>query len=356
MTLVQSLQLAPAVDMVQQSTETSLGKLLTSLTDFQTVATSFSRENKVLQRLVFKSMHDRENCIEDSETGTFAWMVDEDSESEPVDDQRDHPVESQDNTIEMASQRYHDKTERTGQQILRKDTRENFLAWLNSGRGIFHISGKAGSGKSTLMKFPARSSRVEDELDIWAGSDTLIFARFFFWNSGDKKQMSLEGLYRSLLFESCRQLPSLIPRLFPDTWQTSSLATAPIRFEEVKEAFSRLIQEARTSESYFCFFIDGLDEFEGNEVDHWRLCRDLKYWTTKTEKFKLCVSSRPHITFMQSFVSDSNHQISIHEFTWEDISNFSLAMFENDPNFDRIKGTYKDLVIKVVSASDGVFL
>ncbi|CAI7579545.1 unnamed protein product [Penicillium pancosmium] len=55
---------------------------------------------------------------------------------------------------------------------------------------------------------------------------------------------------------------------------------------------------------------------------------------------------------MQSFANDSNHQISIQELTWEDISNFSLTMFDNDPNFDRIK----DLVMKVVGASDGVFL
>jgi hypothetical protein len=354
--LIQSLQINPAANMIHGPTETSLAQLGGSLLDFHTVATSFLRENRVLERLVFDSMYERENYIENSESGTFAWMIDEEFES--IDDQGVAPIQPQDkiDDSEMVSQRSHHKRVRTKQKILRKSTRENFLAWLNSGCGVFHISGKAGSGKSTLMKFLAGSSQVKDQLEVWSVDHTLIFVRFFFWNSGDKKQMSLEGLYRSLLFEICRQLPSLIPRLFPDTWRSSSLATAPIRFEEVKEAFGRLIEEASSSESYFCFFIDGLDEFEGDEVDHWHLCRSLKSWTSQTENIKLCVSSRPHVAFMESFKNNCNHQISIHELTWGDISNFSLAMFENDPNFDRVKNTYRDLVIKVVDAADGVFL
>ncbi|KAJ5743959.1 hypothetical protein N7533_008829 [Penicillium manginii] len=265
--LIQSLQINPAANMIHGPTETSLAQL-----------------GGVLERLVFDSMYERENYIENSESGTFAWMIDEEFES--IDDQGVAPIQPQDkiDDSEMVSQRSHHK-------------------------------------------------RVKDQLEVWSVDHTLIFVRFFFWNSGDKKQMSLEGLYRSLLFEICRQLPSLIPRLFPDTWRSSSLATAPIRFEEVKEAFGRLIEEASSSESYFCFFIDGLDEFEGDEVDHWHLCRSLKSWTSQTENIKLCVSSRPHVAFMES-----------------------LAMFENDPNFDRVKNTYRDLVIKVVDAADGVFL
>jgi hypothetical protein len=93
--------------------------------------------------------------------------------------------------------------------------------------------------------------------------------------------MSLEGLYRSLLFETCRQMPSLIPRLFPKFWASSNFGVAPIHFDEIRDAFTSLIKEASSSESNFCFFIDGLDEFEGDEVDHWRLSRDLQSWTTQ---------------------------------------------------------------------------
>lgn len=348
-----SLQSAPTQDGSYGSKGGPLAELGASLSKFQAVTTSISRQNELLKRLAFASMYSRENNIENAESGTFVWMVDEEYQS--ADDQSGSSIESGEKYDERIKRKNYEQ-ERKEQEALRIYTREKFLTWLNSGGHIFHISGKAGSGKSTLMKFLARSSRVKKELESWAGGRPLIFVRFFFWNSGDKAQMSLEGLYRSLLFETCRQIPNIMPQLFPEFWQSSNSGLAPICFDEVKEAFNRLIQEASSSKSYFCFFIDGLDEFEGDEVDHWRLSQDLKSWTAQAENVKLCVSSRPHIPFIQSFASNLNHQISIHELTREDIFNFSVAMFEKDPNFDRVNDVYKDLVTEVVEASDGVFL
>lgn len=355
--LVDSLQSATAQEKSYGSKGEPLAKLGASLFEFQTVTTSISRENKILERLAYTAMYSRENTIENAESGTFAWMVNE--ESQLADDWSDTSLESEESEEKHAQakrERIWYEEEKNTQKALRTCTREKFLTWLNSGRHIFHISGKAGSGKSTLMKFLSQSSQVKKGLERWAGGRPLIFARFFFWNSGNETQMSLEGLYRSLLFETCRQIPGLIPRLFPELWESSSFGTAPIRFDEVKDAFNRLIKEASSSESYFCFFIDGLDEFEGDEIDHWNLSRDLQSWTAQAENIKLCVSSRPHIPFVQSFRNDLNHQVSIQELTREDIFNFSVVMFEKDPNFHRIKGSYEDLVIEVVNASDGVFL
>jgi hypothetical protein len=60
------------------------------------------------------------------------------------------------------------------QQLMTEDTtrrhaRELFINWLSSGDGIFHISGKLGSGKSTLMKFLHNHRRTKTELKKWAG-------------------------------------------------------------------------------------------------------------------------------------------------------------------------------------------
>lgn len=285
-------------------------------------------------------MYTRSDSIAAAEGGTFAWMVG--SEAEQQDGQDAAPVASID------------------EQAKRDMTRQCFLTWLASGRHLFHISGKAGSGKSTLMKFLARSSRVQAELRRWAGDNPLIFAQFFFWNSGDRLQASLEGLYRSLLFEICRQSPDLIPRIFPDIWAGLLVGVAPphdtpISLEEVKQAFDLFTQQISSLPSYICLFIDGLDEFEGDEVDHWHLARYLQSWT-QSPNIKLCVSSRPHVTFLQSFASSVNRQINIHELTREDICQFSLAMFEKDPNFARIKDSYRELVDDIVGHSNGVFL
>lgn len=51
-----------------------------------------------------------------------------------------------------------------------KSTRQSFLDWLSTGNGIFHVSGKLGSGKSTLMKFLCEHDRTKAELKKWAGT------------------------------------------------------------------------------------------------------------------------------------------------------------------------------------------
>jgi len=63
----------------------------------------------------------------------------------------------------------HTKSERHDKTRLRDIernyvARELFLHWLSSGNGIFHISGKLGSGKSTLMKFLCDHDRTTAEL------------------------------------------------------------------------------------------------------------------------------------------------------------------------------------------------
>ncbi|KAJ6112177.1 hypothetical protein N7523_008238 [Penicillium sp. IBT 18751x] len=322
-----------------------LVKLGEALSNLQSTTRSISWQNHILSRLIFPSMYRRGDSIEDPENGTFAWMVEGRVEG------KFDPLSGWDSVWEKLVKK---------QEKMRNNTRQQFLTWLNSGSQVFHISGKAGSGKSTLMKFLVESPRVQRELEHWAGDKKLVISRFFFWNSGDKLQMSLEGLYRSLLFETFIQCPDLIPRVFPTLWEGLSTGAAPpqqtpLHFKEIKAAFGRLVQESQSFDAYICFWIDGLDEFEGDEVDQWHLARDLQRWT-ESKHIKLCVSSRPHIPFMQTFAIDINHQISIHELTREDIRQFSLAMFEKDPNFNRVQGSYRELISKVVEDANGVFL
>lgn len=58
---------------------------------------------------------------------------------------------------------------KTCEWIFNSNIRPSFVNWLNHGDGIFHISGKLGSGKSTLMKFLCEDHRAEKELREWSG-------------------------------------------------------------------------------------------------------------------------------------------------------------------------------------------
>lgn len=55
---------------------------------------------------------------------------------------------------------------------------DSFIDWLKSDSNIYWISGKAGSGKSTLVKFIVSDSQTLDILNIWK-PDPLITSHFF---------------------------------------------------------------------------------------------------------------------------------------------------------------------------------
>jgi len=213
---------------------------------------------------------------------------------------------------------------------LHQRTRQSFLKWLNSGNQIYHISGKAGSGKSTLMKSLSQHPRLMKELKTWAGDKKLVFGSFYFWGSGDLQQRSLEGLYRSLLFEILNQCPELIKEVFPNHWHNvqskmPGWEEIPFRFSELRETMSTIVGRHKFPNHRFCFFIDGLDEFEAETTDHWELAQILQQWAT-SDDVKLCVSSRPYTEFLEVF--DSNLRMDLHHLTRGDIERFTRVQFE----------------------------
>jgi hypothetical protein len=241
---------------------------------------------------------------------------------------------------------------------MQQKTRESFLNWLKSGNQVYHISGKAGSGKSTLMKFLCQHSRLSKELEAWAGDKKLAFAKFFFWNSGDEKQRSLDGLYRSLLFETLKQCPELIKEAFPGHWAKAqvnapSWESEPLLLPELKKAMNVIVGKHKFPNHRFCFFVDGLDEFEGDSTDHWELARILRRWACSAD-VKICVSSRPHTEFLGVF--DNSLRMHLQELTRGDIQRFTYAMFEKEPRFKGISKAFSDIVSEIVDRADGVFL
>jgi predicted ATPase len=60
----------------------------------------------------------------------------------------------------------------------------SFSEWLRTGSGLYWINGKAGSGKSTLMRYIYSSLETRQQLNHLAGQSSLDIAAYFFWNSG----------------------------------------------------------------------------------------------------------------------------------------------------------------------------
>jgi hypothetical protein len=94
----------------------------------------------------------------------------------------------------------------------------DFVQWLREGDDLFWITGKPGSGKTTLMKFIYENPATEEHLHVWSKDTPLSVAGFFFWWAGTAKQKSQEGLLRTLLYSLLRQMPILVPYVFPSQW------------------------------------------------------------------------------------------------------------------------------------------
>ena len=314
-----------------------------------------SPEMRILKQIYFKSIYSREDAIEKAYYGTFEWIVEEESPDTGNDfEEKGDEVSKKDRW----SRRRDEET-----KMMRSQTRSAFLMWLRTGNHVFHISGKAGSGKSTLMKLLLDHPRTREELNRWAADKQLVFAHLFFWRSGDKLQRSLEGLYRSILFETLKRCPDLIQEVFPEAYNTfskvrqeNSIDELFFRPEDFGKGLQRLISKSPDPGYRFCFFIDGLDEYgeDGTDrLDHEKLAESLELWANKDD-IKILVSSRPHSEFQAAFSDDL--RIKLHDLTKPDISRFGRKMFENDKNFSRVQDSYKGLVDKVIEYSDGVFL
>ena len=106
----------------------------------------------------------------------------------------------------------------------------------------------------------------------------------FFWISRDKLQSTLQGLYRSLLFEFLSCCPELIEKVFHRQWariQTGYADRVVERMEfgdgEVEE-FGLLVKQTTQLNHLFCFFINGLDKYHGILFDLEKLALQLNGW------------------------------------------------------------------------------
>ena len=160
----------------------------------------------------------------------------------------------------------------------------------------YFISGKAGSGKSTLMKFIADHDKTKAALKKWAGSQELVVLHYFCWNAGTRLQQSRAGMLRTLLWAVFEQhselIPTVLPRLYRN-WgsQDTEIEPSPV---EVNQAFGFLIERVRHLR--LAVFIDGVDAFRDDPRD---ICLFLR--SLAAEGIKVIVSGRPYASCLDSF-------------------------------------------------------
>ncbi|KAF2815302.1 uncharacterized protein BDZ99DRAFT_356608, partial [Mytilinidion resinicola] len=239
-----------------------------------------------------------------------------------------------------------------------RDSDHRFPEWLKGGDGIFWVSGKPGSGKSTLMKFLADHETTRAMLEEWSSGVKLVIATHYFWSAGTPMQKSHEGLFQTLVYEIFRVCPMLIPEVCPVRWAQ----THPGKNEEHTHwTNSELLSTLNALSNHpnlpvrYCFFIDGIDEFDG---DHSKLCETLKD-LSQSPNIKLCLASRPWNVFYDAFGNDPMRKIYMEDLTRNDILRYTESRLTEHQrwNTGRFGATDKQSIIDdITSKAQGVFL
>ncbi|KAL5592635.1 hypothetical protein FOBRF1_013661 [Fusarium oxysporum] len=145
-----------------------------------------------------------------------------------------------------------------------------FVDWLQKGDGVFWINGKAGSGKSTLMKFIADDERLIRYLNgSRASLGHVMRVDFYFWASGSSDQRALSGLLRTFLYRVLSQAGELMPDVFPEQWtrlhSAASDRLSEFRAEEMEKLVNEL-QELKQEMERLVNELQGLKQQMGERV------------------------------------------------------------------------------------------
>ncbi|KAK8063115.1 hypothetical protein PG997_015212 [Apiospora hydei] len=281
----------------------------------------------ILESLRFKSMAFREQDIEQAHGASFDWI-------------------------------FHDQA---------GDSHPSFSEWLSTTElgNIYWITGKPGSGKSTLIRYLSGHRKTFRLLHAWAGTPNVTVAGFYFWTSGSQEQRSQTGLLRSLLFQLLSTKPGLIEQALPNLWKRLAVMTSKERVaakiewstSELMDGFSAFLRHG-LSDTKLCLFVDGLDEFEGDHEAIIHFFRDLAEGVYGS-RIKLCLSSRPWPVFERAF-EYAVPNLKLQASNFQDMMRYTIDKLSSNDNVRSAMMQEMDLARKLVQTTvemaSGVFL
>ena len=277
----------------------------------------------ILNSFWYPSISDREDSIRDAYAKTFDWL-------------------------------YHDPKS-TGKPW------DSFVDFLQGDTGSYWITGKPGSGKSTLMKYLRNDTRTRQYLGPWVAGKELLEASFYFYYNGSGMQKSEHGYLLSLLHGLLKQKRELIATIFEERFRHALLQDNVYLGRPSLQESRKALQRLFTTQSHLTFFltVDGLDEFDPKvSTTHIESLLEFGRSLEEFPNVKIVFASRPINQFEEAFANCPC--LRIHDLTYEDIDMYVNERLEKHKNMqsllDRDPENARDLVRSIVESSSGVFL
>lgn len=255
-----------------QTVEQAQRDITAEVTEASSKAALQTKQQTLLQSLKYPGMNERRNHIKESHEATFRWALRRrhESASDESDDEREIDI--------------------WGHDII------PFIEWAQSDQSSYWISGKPGSGKSTLMKFIIESRETQQALQSWRPGCMIL--SHYFWKPGSDLQRNIKGLwcsiaYQRLLANDGPELISYVLKHFPDTRSKSEHSDWSLR-DIVDVCLAILGRQSNP----LCIFIDGLDEINDDDGVT-ALKHVLSTLSAKASGvgIKFCLASRPEPRF-----------------------------------------------------------
>lgn len=317
-----------------------------------------ARYDRLLKSLKYATMNERRNQIHHPHTETFQWIFGDAPTSGDAPTYEDSLVyDMEGDFIADASipEGQLDRFGRDCQEICKAAA--GFIEWARDPSSqLFWISGKPGSGKSTLMKFLAESPRTLELLDSAspAKSRTVVLSHFI-WSAGQPIEATVKGLLCSLLYQvlSEQSACEAVLEKHPGTRTKDSV------FDWSEDELQGVLFEVLSALGRpLCLFIDGLDEISSPAGQFQVL--DMINGLRLVPAVKTCVSSRPEAVFQQCL--SQYPMFRVQDLTMFDIERFAAhtlkSAFEGsqvDFGEDNLKYNGK-LLRHICEVADGVFL
>ncbi|OHF02912.1 hypothetical protein CORC01_01670 [Colletotrichum orchidophilum] len=214
----------------------------------------------------------------------------------------------------------------TFEWVFQENNDVNFSSWLQGSTGIFWVTGKPGSGKSTLMKFISGHEKTLQLAKAWAAPQQLIITV---------------------------QCPEMISDVFPERYTSPTYVLDSWTIETLLVAFERLRSIPSLSKRIL-MFVDGLDEYKGDHKDVVKFLDNM----SQSSDIKICCASRPWPVFESAF-GNSLTRIQMDRLTAKDMATYVSDILGQHEHYQCLLETDEAEAIKLIESisqkSEGVF-